>query len=396
MKKQLARFGFGLMASALFMGTALAEMPKTVNLQSVVYDPDGNVTTASSVSVSVRIVDELGNIFFQEDHNDVPVVKGAMNLVIGESSGGIPADALDPTSGRRFMDVLVDGSNPFDILPLSAVPYALWADKAVSVAKDGVTAESIKDGAIEPRHLAKDFDISKVSGVMTDAQVPANIVRQETFNLHTGSATAHEALAITNTAFPGQLGGTVQVALETLYNNYAQEVANRQTSVNSLTTTVNGISTQVTTNKNNIANHEGRITTLEGNVASLSTKVNVNHETRIAALEGAPYDPNEHAFGWGVVNIDGSAAPGGHNFGNSSKGAGLLPYHVSFAGSAADNNVIVLLTIVDAALGSATSIHVSNANASGFDVTCSYPNGGTPPSLLPTGCSFHWLAFANH
>ncbi len=398
MKKQVARLFMGLMAFALFMGTATAEMPKTVNLQSVVYDPDGNVTTANSVSVSVRVVDELGNIFFQEDHDDVPVVKGAMNLVIGESSGGIPADALDPTQGRRFMDVLVNGTNPFDILPLSAVPYALWADKAVSVAKDGVTASSIKDGSIEPRHLAKDFDISKVSGVMTDAQVPATIMRQETFNLHTSSTTAHDAAAITNTAFPVQLGGSVQVALETLYNNYAQEVANRIASVNSLTTTVNGISSQVTSNRadfDDLVGDKGRIKVLE-------SKVNEDHEPRIKKLEGNALPiSQELVFGSGVVRSNGSTLfsyPTGASSSSTCSGCLNPTYHVDFVSAAADDNVVVMVTAINASsvtpptTGVVLVHKVQNFNRYGFDVACYGPVNGN--NAAP--CGFHWIAIASH
>lgn len=409
MKKTTKVLGLVALVVAVFTFNAYAEIPKTINLQSVVYDQDGNVTDKEFVSVSVQIVDEAGNVYFQEDNYDIPVVQGAMNLVVGESLGGIPINALDPNTGRKFVNVLIDGSNPYDILPLSSVPYALWADTAVGVVDDSIDGDSIKEGSIELRHLSSDFNIDQIGGEVSNDQIPDNIIRQETFDVHLNSTTAHEASSLSlnpGGAFAAQLGATVQVALETLYSNYAQEVASRQTAIASLNTqltnSVNNLQGQITSNDGDIAslnstvsNHTGRINTLESNVSSLTTTAG-QHETRIDALEGqAPPDSRSMAYAWGAVDGSGNRLYG-YRFGSSSSSGGVFPvYRVNFETAAANDNVVVILTIVSAALNSATTIRSTNVSRSGFDVTCSYPNDGFPPSLINTSCGFHWLAFAN-
>lgn len=396
----------GVLAVMVFAFTASAEIPKTINLQSVVYDPDGNVTEAEFVSVSVQIVDELGNVYFHEDHYDVPVAEGAMNLIIGESLGGIPLSALDPVAGRKFVNVLIDGSNPYDILPLSSVPYAFWADTAVEVVDGSIDGDSIKDGSIEFRHLSSAFNINEIGGTVAEDQIPSNIVRQETFDLHLNSTSAHEATDLSlnpGGAFAAQLGGTVQVALETLYNNYAQEVASRQTSIanlnTQLTNSVNNLQGQITSNdgdisslNSSVSNHTGRINTLESNVSTLSGRV-TDHENRISAIEGDPVNNQEKAFGWGVVDAGGNKLYG-FNYGSSSR-SGFAPCRVNFATPANDDNVVVVATIMTTTLSSAIGIQVSNVSRSGFDANCYYPNQGTPPSPIATSCAFHWLAFSN-
>lgn len=433
MKRIIAGMSVVAALVMFLVSTAAAEIPKTINLQSVVYDSDGNVTEADFVSVNVQIVDESGNVYFQEDHFDVPVVEGAMNLLIGESLGGIPSEALDPTQGRKFVDILVDGSNPYDILPLSSVPYALWADTAVGVVDGSIDGNSIKDGSIELRHLAGGFNLNEMGGTITDEQLPTNIVRQETFDLHLNSSTAHGATTIAMDAggsFAAQLGGTVQIALETLYNSYAQEVANRQTAITNLNTQftssasslqtqilsndgdISNISTTVSNHTSSLSNHESRIGTLESNVSSLSThesrigtlESNVssltstvsNHETRLDNIETGA-DSREEALGWGVVNASGQSLYG-FNAGSASRLGGGSPYYsVNFASPASNDNVVVVLTTLGPK-SVAADIEVQNANRNGFEVVCSYPNGAVYPTPMRANCDsgFHWLAFGSH
>ncbi|MBI4212389.1 MAG: hypothetical protein HY540_07105 [Deltaproteobacteria bacterium] len=251
---------YGVVLVICFAGIAHAEVPKTLNLQSVVYDRDGKITTADNVNVHVKIQDEQGQVVFEEDHLDTPVVSGAINLYVGEAQGGIPLEALDPSVGRKFIDVTIDGSNSFDLLPLNAVPYAVWSQKALEVADKSVGSEQIKDGAIELRHLGSQLQFDQLGGAAQDTQIPNTIARKADLDAHVrASANAHSASAIALTAgrpFASQLGGTVQLALETVYSQIATEIANRRSAIAATNTSI--LTLQGTVN-----NHGGRLGVLE-------------------------------------------------------------------------------------------------------------------------------------
>jgi hypothetical protein len=390
-----------MVALLIYTGSAAADLPKTINLQSVVYDQDGNVTEADFVEVSVQIVDESGNVYFQEDHYDVPVAQGAMNLIIGEASGGIPAAALDPTAGRRFVDVLIDGANPYDILPLSSVPYSIWADTAVGVVAGSIGSDSIQDGAIELKHLATGFELGQMGGELADAQIPTNIVRQETFDLHLNNAAAHQAPAISMNpagAFAAQLGATVQIALETLYSNYATEVANRQTAIanlnTQLTNSVNSLQSQITSNDGDISSinstlnsHANSINSLSSSVASNSNSI-ANHEVRIAAMEGG--DPEQLAHAWGVVSSACSNSYG-YNVSGTSCTMGIKEIIINFSSSAPNSSVAIALTPLANGTGMENNYAVSDVSAGGFRIEC-YNGSGSQVSCTN---GFHWMAFAD-
>ena len=400
MKKVWMWIGSVVFLLVAFVSVARAELPKTINLQSVVYDQDGNVSGADFVAVSVHIVDEAGAVYFSEDHYDVPLVQGAMNLIIGESSGGIPLTALDPASGRKFVDILVDGSNPYDILPLSSVPYALWADKAVEVADDSIDGDSIKEGSIEFKHLSSEFNINEIGGTVEDGQIPENIVRQESFDLHLNSETSHQSTTITMdpaSSFASQLGATVQIALDTLYANYAQEVASRQTAITNLTSqltsSVSSLQSQITSHSSSISslnstvsNHTGRISSLESTVSQQGTRIN--------ALEGDPVQTQERALGWGAVDISGNSLYG-YNVGSVTfytvpqVSIGQAYYRVNFASPASSNAVAVSLTTMGPrTFEGPDGIELQNVSSSGFDVRC-YEGD----SSMSRSCAFHWVAF---
>ena len=74
-----------------FLGTAWSQtssltdlgLPHTINLQSIVYDRNGKVTTSDKVDVAIKILDADSNVVFSEDHSAVQVIEGAINLEIG-------------------------------------------------------------------------------------------------------------------------------------------------------------------------------------------------------------------------------------------------------------------------------------------------------------------------
>ena len=175
----------------------------------------------------------------------------------------------------------------------------------------------------------------------------------------------------------------MQIALETLYSNYAQEVANRQTAVTNLQNQVSSNDADISGLTSQVNSNTSRIGSLEGNMSSAMSTLS-NHETRISNIETSD-DSREEALGWGVVNSTGSTAYGFNAGGSSLQGAVYPYYNVNFASSAANNNVAVVITPV----GPYTT-EVLNVSSSGFQVKCR--------DLTSTGqakCTFHWLAFGH-
>lgn len=425
MKRQL--IGTVVAAITMLAGVLHAELPRVMNFQSIVYDQDGNVTTQEFVDVNISIVDETGNIYFTENHIGVPVVNGAINIAYGEESGGIPIEALDPATGRKFVDVRVDDTNPFDILPIGAAPYSIWSQRAISVADNSIGAEQIKDGSIELRHLASQLKFGEIGGTVEEAQIPATIARKDSIDSHLSSNQAHSAAAVTidpRGAFAAQLGNTVQAALDTIYGNVAQEISNRQTSIqnvsNQFNASTNNLQQQITTNSGNITALSNRATNSENAITNLSNRVTNNdnligqHNDRLSAIEGRPVAQSEKAFSWGRYRP--ADVYSGYNVQSALRQ--WVPngevgdarddfYQIRFASPATNDNVIVSLTMmveprafgdnmVAGVLGGA--IMASNVDRNGFQVRCAYiPNRDPEASeeeetvLCP---GFMWVAYA--
>ena len=83
MKNKKNNFLVLIILVTLFSALPLkAEVPHLINLQSMVYDADGNVTKSDKVSLTIRVLDETNNVIYTEDHKEVPVIEGAINVGI--------------------------------------------------------------------------------------------------------------------------------------------------------------------------------------------------------------------------------------------------------------------------------------------------------------------------
>src|SRR3990167_10701127 len=89
--------------SILFFLPALAqtteEVPKYITLQAVLTDDGGSVISEQiqEADFTFRIVDGAETVLFEEEQTHVPVVRGAISvLVCAGTTGGIPMEALNP------------------------------------------------------------------------------------------------------------------------------------------------------------------------------------------------------------------------------------------------------------------------------------------------------------
>src|SRR3989338_1549213 len=81
-------------------------------------------------------------------------------------------------------------------MPLSSVPYALWSEKALTVADESITTTQIKNKTITLEDLADEITFSDISGMATEGQIPATIATKEQLNDHISAASAHPASAV--------------------------------------------------------------------------------------------------------------------------------------------------------------------------------------------------------
>lgn len=414
----------------VFAPEVWAQVPGTINLQTVVYDQDGNLTTEDFVNVGVQITDANGSVLFSEDQYDIPVVQGAISMHIGEASGGVPLASLDPATGRKFVNVLVNETRPFDLLPLDAVPYSIWADKALAVADNSIGAAQIKDGAIELRHLARNVNFSEINGTINDAQIPNTIARSQNLDGHVQSQSAHSASAITvdaSGAFAAQLGSNVQVALDRIFRRVGQEIANRQIALDGLdarvTNVQNNLQSQITANDNDITNLSNRVTsndnsitslsnrmsTAEGNITTINTNIGTinnniaNMDNRIVQLGGDVTPMSERALAWGFTNgwTEGTKIFG-YNYSSSAVSGNIMnpSYNISFGTPAANDNVAVvaILTTPNPATNTIKYVRIEGTSRNGFAAKC-YTHNQYPSMAIygnVTTCdNFYWVAFGS-
>jgi len=208
-------------------------VPNAITFQSALFDSSGNPITDDTTDLLFRIVDDQNNELYAEEQRGVQVYDGLVNVIIGSGiepnsnpavpTGGLPVAALDPNQ-VMFLEVTVGGTTTLELLELTSVPYAYYAEQALNVAPGSITSESIAAGAIT---------FSDITGTITLAQLPTTV------------ATDAE-----------------------------------------VTTAVNSLQTQITTNTNNISSNTTAITTNGTNITGLQGTV-ADHETRIGALENS-------------------------------------------------------------------------------------------------------------
>ncbi len=297
---------FGSVLGVLFTlwgGFAYAEessVPHLMNLQSLIYDADGNLTMNESVDLTVRILDDENNVLYSETHPEIPVVNGAVNVSVGDQQA-LGLDILDPSSGQKVIDIAVDGENPFEVMPLVAVPYALWAQKALTVPDESITSQQIKNESIKLEDLEGGISFADLQGQASENQIPASVSTDTELNAHIDSMRAHSASSIViNSNFSNFVASNALEALQKIDTKLAEEIVNRQTAQQSIFTGylrldgTNAMSGDLNVGTRNITNvnqvdgvdvSDLNTVVRGGHSTSHANRIN-DHEIRIETLEG--------------------------------------------------------------------------------------------------------------
>lgn len=119
--------------------TAHAQVPRHISYQGVLADAQGNLVPDGNHELSLTLFDAAtnGNALFTETQT-VPVVNGIFNVIIGSVTVLPPSLSFDRA---YFLGVRVNGGAELSPrTPLTAVPYALRADRA-NIAESAAVAD---------------------------------------------------------------------------------------------------------------------------------------------------------------------------------------------------------------------------------------------------------------
>lgn len=160
-----------LISVMLVSFTSLAQVPRTISFQGVLTDAQGNIVSDGNHQLTLKLYDAAtnGNILFTETQI-VPVVKGVFNAIIGSVQ---PIPTSLSFDRAYFLGVNVDGGLELSPrIPLTAVPYALRAERAT-------VAESLipNAGGVVTRLNGQSGDLNLVGGGTTTVSQSGNNIQ---------------------------------------------------------------------------------------------------------------------------------------------------------------------------------------------------------------------------
>lgn len=213
-------------------------VPHYLNFQSVLRDDAGNLIAEPFTDIEFKILDPEGREIFYELQPGVQVVRGGVNVMIGEGvvpnsnppapTGGIPPLAFDPATGFKRLKVRFGSNQPSEPMEFGMVPYAVYAEKALGVAGDSIGSEQIKNGSIKVEDLDQGLAFAHLKGQASEGQIPSTMTTDTELEGHLKSNTAHPASAITLAGpFSFSAATNLQDVIKDIDSNLLQEVANR-------------------------------------------------------------------------------------------------------------------------------------------------------------------------
>lgn len=205
-----------------------APVPELINFQSLLYDDGGNVLQDGEVVIEFRITDIEGNILYQE-RQTTNVIGGAVSTMIGNGldengvpTGGIPLSTFEPGESR-YLEVEVDGYPPQGAMEIVSVPYALYAEQAMTVAAGSLKIDHFSEQLLQDLGT----EISASGGMTTWDDLGqasgASAVGVQTGFTYSGSTNIQGVLQDFDNAVSQQ-----DSRIDAVEGTVAQEVVNRQ------------------------------------------------------------------------------------------------------------------------------------------------------------------------
>lgn len=360
-----------MLLSPIMASAQSVEVPHYINFQSVLRDDSGNLIEDGPVDLTIKVLDQDGTEIYVEQQPGVQVVRSSVNVMIGEGivpgsspsapTGGVPLTAVDPASGTKRLQIQFGSNLPSEPMELTSVPYAMYAEKALGLVAD-IAEDQIPATFVTETELATAINQEKtdrttaetgiqttVTTLQTDLTTEVNARTNADTNLQNAINAEVVARGAADTAEATARGGA-DTALQTNINT-AQTTAN--TAVTNAATAQTTANTAVANAATAQATADGKVSkggdsmtgpltmsggnilmsgaeTVDGvDVSALGARVYgpaasdpLNHEDRLAALEGAPAEPATKllTLRW-VTNLDN--ASGGRLTGTDATGWSL-------------------------------------------------------------------------
>lgn len=175
-RKKIRKIVLGMSAAAavLIAGALRAQspsVPHVIHFQSVLADAGGTPLSDGLHSVTFRLLNAAGGNTLYEETQTVESHKGVVSAMVG-AKGGLPLAALTPNESK-LLGVKIAGTGPETLLEIVSVPYAMHAERALSVSAGSITTAGIQPKAITLELLAD----SLLNDLVTQSQFSA--MRQE-------------------------------------------------------------------------------------------------------------------------------------------------------------------------------------------------------------------------
>ena len=92
------------------------QVPHFLNFQSVLFDDNGGLIKDQFIDLEFYVTDPEGNVLYSEKQEKVQVIKGAVNVLVGEgtiinsnplqATGGMVPEVFDPATGSKTPSML--------------------------------------------------------------------------------------------------------------------------------------------------------------------------------------------------------------------------------------------------------------------------------------------------
>jgi hypothetical protein len=151
MKSLFVLFLIPFMVSTLF-----AQIPEQIGYQAVLSNADGTPVTDGNYNLTFRIYADSadGNILWEEDHTNVEVENGVVNIQLGSQN---PIDL--PFDKPYYLSIQIGTDDPLvPRVPLLASPYSL-------------TAKSVQDSSLTSADLAAGQIVRSINNLKDDVTI---------------------------------------------------------------------------------------------------------------------------------------------------------------------------------------------------------------------------------